>query len=238
LKDIPHLNNCRHAADVQALNNKLVRFDCQIVDMYEEEYFVAVLPMKDSEVVVYKYFTELSAEQLEQQQANQEPDQAMHLERANLLGQSTRCIMPWASNQESAKIEVGNDDEIITTSAKAGNAQQQCLLKLYDKNIREFKLNDFVTFIGILEYLPPPPVDPYGDSQMTEYDKEEADLPCGVPNEEKLPKLHVITYRRNLVLNSIKQLPKTEVTKDYIKEHSQQIKEGHEKVIAVLRLIL
>ena len=161
----------------------------------------------------------------------------MHLERGNLLGQSTRCIMPWASNQLSAEIEIGGEDEIITTSTKPA-PQQQCLLKLYDKNIREFKLNDFVTFIGILEYTKPPAVDPHGDSQMTDYAQEADDLPLGIPNEDKLPKLHVISYRRNHVLNSIKQLPKPEINKDYIKEHSQQIKEAHEKIIAVLKLIL
>ena len=39
------------------------------------------------------------------------------------------------------------------------------------------------------------------DSQMTDLEKEE--LPCGVPNEEMLPKLHVITHRRNYVKNTI-----------------------------------
>jgi Mini-chromosome maintenance replisome factor len=29
---------------------------------------------------------------------------------------------------------------------------KQCLIKLYDENTRAFKLNDVVTFIGILEF--------------------------------------------------------------------------------------
>ena len=70
---------------------------------------------------------------------------------------------------------------------------------------------------------------------MTDPEKEE--LPAGVPNEDKLPRLHVITYRRNYVQNSIKQLPKLAVNASYIKEHSQQIKEARDKVIAVLKLI-
>jgi len=110
------------------------------------------------------------------------------------------------------------------------------LIKLYDKDTRAFKLNDVVTFIGILEFSPPGPAQ---DSQMTEYDKEEeADLVHSVPNEDKLPRLHVIAHRRNHVMHSIKQLPKQSVTRSFIKEHAQEIKEAHEKVVAVLKLIL
>jgi hypothetical protein len=39
------------------------------------------------------------------------------------------------------------------------------LLKLYDSDIREFKLQELVTFVGILEYQKPNPV---ADSQMTD----------------------------------------------------------------------
>jgi hypothetical protein len=66
------------------------------------------------------------------------------------------------------------------------------LIKLYDKDTREFKLNDVSTFIGVLEFN-----EVAQDSQMSDPEKEE--LPAGVPNEDKLPKLHVITYRRNYV---------------------------------------
>lgn len=59
----------------------------------------------------------------------------------------------------------------------------------------------------------------------------------GVPNEDKLPQLHAITYRRNYIFNSIKELPKSKVTKDFIKEHSQTIKEAKDKLLAVLKMI-
>jgi hypothetical protein len=77
--------------------------------------------------------------------------------------------MPWANT--TSKYEVETLDQITTSSPLP--RQQQCLLKLYDKDTRAFKLNDVVTFIGILEFSPPGPAQ---DSQMTEYDNEEADL--------------------------------------------------------------
>ena len=80
------------------------------------------------------------------------------------------------------------------------------MIKLYDKDTRAFKLIEVVTFIGVLEFS-----DHVGDSQMTDMEQEDAELPCGVPNEDKLPKLHAITYRRNHLINSIKQLPRSEV---------------------------
>lgn len=45
--------------ELAQLNHKLVRFDCIISDMYEEEFFVAVLS-KDDKSFVYKYFSECS----------------------------------------------------------------------------------------------------------------------------------------------------------------------------------
>jgi hypothetical protein len=74
---------------------KLVRFDCQIVDMYDEEYFVGVLPQKEG-ILVYKYFSELSPEQLDDQTSGSSPD--VHLERGNILGQSSTCVAPWVTN--------------------------------------------------------------------------------------------------------------------------------------------
>jgi hypothetical protein len=51
--------------------------------MYEEEYFVGVLPQKNNDVLIYKYFSELSQEQMEHHNENHDP---LHLERGNLLG--------------------------------------------------------------------------------------------------------------------------------------------------------
>jgi len=38
------------------LNHKLVRFDCIVADMYEEEFFVSVVN-HDAGIFIYKYFT-------------------------------------------------------------------------------------------------------------------------------------------------------------------------------------
>lgn len=69
--------------------------------MYEEEYYVSVLPQKD-DVLVYKYFSELVPGQLDDQ-----PEDPQHLERGNVLGQSSTSIMPWASPSPHAELEMG-----------------------------------------------------------------------------------------------------------------------------------
>lgn len=37
---IPSLNACTTPHQIKALNKKLVRFECMICDMYDEEYFI------------------------------------------------------------------------------------------------------------------------------------------------------------------------------------------------------
>ena len=90
---------------------RLVRFDCQIVDMYEEEYFVGFIPQKEG-VIVYKYFSELSTEQLE---GSQEASADIHLERGNILGQSSPSVAPWVTNHSAIEVEICPD--LIQTSA-------------------------------------------------------------------------------------------------------------------------
>lgn len=61
----------------------------------------------------------------------QEIDGMFASERGTVLGVSLPNVNTWLSPEEKPK---------------------QCLLKLYDDNIRSFKLNDVVTFIGVLEF--------------------------------------------------------------------------------------
>jgi hypothetical protein len=56
-------------------------------------------------------------------------------ERGTVLGVSLPNITRWMSGNSSS-------DE----------KPKQCLIKLYDDKIRAFKLNEVVTFIGILEF--------------------------------------------------------------------------------------
>ena len=53
-------------------------------------------------------------------------------ERGNLLATSVPHLNKW----------ITNGDQLA----------KSCLIKLYDSNINEFKLNEIVTFIGILEF--------------------------------------------------------------------------------------
>jgi len=45
-KDIPRLNECQNPNEVLQLNHKLVRFDCMILDQFEDEFFYPFFPRK------------------------------------------------------------------------------------------------------------------------------------------------------------------------------------------------
>ena len=44
LKNLPSVNKCMVGSELKELHHKLVRFDCVITDMYEEELYVSILP--------------------------------------------------------------------------------------------------------------------------------------------------------------------------------------------------
>ena len=55
-----------------------MKFECQIVDQYEDEYFISVMdPLKDApanlQPMVYKYFSELKDAQADQFDLTAEP---------------------------------------------------------------------------------------------------------------------------------------------------------------------
>lgn len=118
----------------------------------------------------------------------------MH-ERGNALGVSIRNVNDWV--QETLNRPLKPQDEGIS-----------CLLKLYDENITKFRLNDCVTFVGILEFKSPDiqqkakaddEIDQIesGTGGQTQNQPEMADDGFGqtIPNEDKLPKLHVISAK-------------------------------------------
>ena len=69
---IPCVNTCLTPEALLEHDSKLVRFDCQIIDMFEEEYYVGVVPATKNDSseaaaatappLVFKYFNVLSSE--------------------------------------------------------------------------------------------------------------------------------------------------------------------------------
>ena len=102
-----------------------------IADMYEEEYFISCFQKEGSEPFVYKYFSEITDATLSESMQQQHPDGTNTLERGNILGSTVVSQSPWSA---------------------PGQHRRQCLLKMYDKDIHEFKLLETVSFIGVLEY--------------------------------------------------------------------------------------
>lgn len=72
LSTLPSVNQCMSKEALREHDTKLVRFDCQILDMFEEEYFVPIMPdhqpassdstspVLSQTPLVYKYHSELS----------------------------------------------------------------------------------------------------------------------------------------------------------------------------------
>ena len=122
---------------MSALHHKLVRFDCQISDMYAEEYFVGVFngTKEGQPALIYKYFTELSPDHLAAYDTQTGPDAGAACDRGNMLATSIANMSKWMKN--------GSPD-----------VPKQCIIKLYDESIKSsaFKLNDIVTIVGILEF--------------------------------------------------------------------------------------
>ena len=146
-----------------ALNHKLVRFECQIVDMYEDEFFVSVMDPAnkatepDSKPLVYKYFSELSDAQVASYDLEADPSQmAGTLDRGNVLASSIIHLQPWAS----------------TGQCTSQGLQQKVLVKLYDSDRGSLKLNDTVTFVGVLEYTPSNEPPASQDSHMANFEDQ------------------------------------------------------------------
>jgi hypothetical protein len=91
-------NISRIEGDLSHLNQKLVRFDCIIADMFEEEFYVSVVSHNDKQFV-YKYFSEVHGDQAEMLNHCQ-PDGTNTLERSNLLGATLVCQSPWVGQQQ------------------------------------------------------------------------------------------------------------------------------------------
>ena len=137
--------------------------------MYDEEYFIQVLkPIQQAHdldnSLFYKYYTELSDAQLQAFETNH-IDNMFASERGTVLGISLPNCNPWLSAEDNDK-------------------PKQCLIKLYDSDIRAFKLNDVVTFMGVLEFSDPKQSDE--DTHMMQQDEGE-EFRTGIPNERMLP---------------------------------------------------
>ena len=88
--------------------------------------------------LVYKYFAELSPEQIQEYTMDEAPSsQQPPIERGNMLASSLIHLQGWTGP---------------SAAPSSSGITQKVLIKLYDKDIRAFKLNEMVTVIGVLEY--------------------------------------------------------------------------------------
>lgn len=163
---IPRLNDCKSVDDLAKLHHKLVRFDCMIQDQYEEEFFVSYLKPKNegnsqssnesghpatspafTDGMVYKYFSELTPDEVAYFDCR--PDlqgpQRFVQDRGNILGVSVPNINSWVN-------EVLETGSTKPNSPSNSPSQMSALIKLYDSHINSFKLNEQITFIGVLEF--------------------------------------------------------------------------------------
>jgi len=204
-QSLPSLNGARSQEEILALNGRLISFDCMVQDMYDEEYFVQVLGDLPTSLY-YKYFTDLCPERA----MGETGDNRWVSQRGTLLGVSAPHLSSWLAPSERPK---------------------QCLVKLYDSNVRAFKLNELVTFVGHLEFAVP------SDEEMKD-DSGQQELQTGIPNERLLPQLHVFTCVRSRVLNENPVLPLSKVSEDLVRVEAEALAETRGRLVAVLKLLL
>lgn len=82
----------------------------------------------------YKYYSQLSDDQMQLYDTQSMENQTYAQERGTLLGITVPNTAKWLSSE-------------IEGPAKG------CLIKVYDEMNRLHKLNDIVTFVGLLEYV-------------------------------------------------------------------------------------
>jgi hypothetical protein len=135
-----------------------------IQDQHEEEFYLSYLqpkagaapkdnspskpaPVEQENGLIYKYYSELSPSDLNRFDCRPDfhgPAQQFMSERGNVLGVSIPNLNNWV-------------DQILKEGApsnKSQSAAKSAIIKLYDKNINAFKLNEQITFIGVLEFKP------------------------------------------------------------------------------------
>lgn len=131
-------------------------------------------------------------------------------ERGNVLGVSIPNVNEWVL--DILRGGVPENQHI----GQPQSTQHSCIVKLYDKNINAFKLNEQITFIGVLEFKMPTQQENEGnkinsveqaiinsaadDNQQQEPEAMLDNFFSGIPNEDRVPQLHAITSRKMAVL--------------------------------------
>ncbi|TNV84503.1 hypothetical protein FGO68_gene9640 [Halteria grandinella] len=179
-----------------------------------------VLHSEDASVppLFYKYFSDLTPEQIQRyDSAGGEMDQRFAGQRGTLLGVTIPYCGPWFNP---------NGEE----------RPKQCLLKLYDDQARQLKLNDVVTVIGHLEFNRKVASE---DAQMQDAAGDsEVELRTDIPNDHLLPHLHVLAMRQNQRMHTHPLLKKADAKSQLVVENSQSLKETKGRLLAVFKLLL
>jgi hypothetical protein len=68
-------------------------------------------------------------------------------------------------------------------------------------------------------------------------DDEGKGLGSTIPNEETIPHLHAFTFKRNQLVNNNNLLKQSEITNTYLTEHSAEITEAKEKLLAIFKML-
>ena len=105
IADLTSVNTCLTKDSLRQLDRKLVRFDGQVCDMFEEEYFVPLVPKKQpgesANPLVYKYFSELSTEDMAEYEMGMDSS-SRPIERGNILASSPIHMQGWTGPQAAA----------------------------------------------------------------------------------------------------------------------------------------
>lgn len=237
-----------------------------IQDQYEEEFYLSYLlpragaskadspskpaPGSKEQGLIYKYYSELSESEI--QRFDCRPDfhgsQSFMSERGNILGISMPNVNDWV-------------DQILKDGFPSEEKQsppKSAIIKLYDKNINAFKLNEQITFIGVLEFKPDSTqIDssssPADEDGLTADQMAEQFFAGVLPDMDTVPHLHAISCRKMAVLQCPELLRYCKVDKDllreqlsdgdsqmegeYLKQLGTELENAQKKLLAIFKLI-
>lgn len=148
------------------------------------------------------------------------------LQRGNLLVKKVDHTNKWMREL------FGETDESYALQTTNG-----VLAKLYDDDINQFKLNDTAEFIGILHYVKTEKTEEEVNKPTTE-EKDDFDTSQKIPNDEKTPHIHVISFIRDPFnrFNPLLQDISFKIQKDEnsLGAHQEEISETKEQIMAIL----
>ena len=194
LLKIPSLNMIQSSKDLVELNGKLVRFTGFVQDMIDQDFFVGFLipKMEDFDNALPLKYIHLQDENVSEfdQETIQFCQDKFIMNRGNMICTEIPNENKWL--REKRGLEDGKFEEVA----------ELCVMKIYDDMLDQFKMNKSYEFVGTLEYSP---LSKEEQKEVADFYEQNGSLPPNaIPDMDRYPKIHVMTYLEHPYKNATK----------------------------------